>query len=1333
MVKITEFSGKKKVLRSANVIVTAFLFFAVTFGLLVAAPFFSSAIADEESGDKVNICHSTSSEQNPWNAIQVDEDALPAHYEHGDFLYEGPVKDNGKPDNDDGQADQWCEENAPEGEVEGDDEEDACPDMEGIQTSEEECDEGEGGGPDPIQYLTIIADKIVCNDESYLPNWGIGGPNVTENTAQDFVEENSPNCWFQEGWQFEWGQENSGNPGDDYTGAAGGLWSVFGPTNENGRAETVVTEVTGSRLELRESLQEGYIPFSYGENGNNNNDYSAELYCHNDVLNYDNYDWIFSPAFDETYYCVAFNAEVEEEPQDACPNMEGIQASEEECEEGEKELCDFDDQSGWYGEYFNYLKTHPDMNLPGNEWPDDGHGDPMGSWDTDWYDEEYFRFSRVDINLEFGENFFPFDADPEEIDNGHDYHFGTHWSAKTNVPNDGEYDFTLTSDDDAWVYIDGSLVAENAGVHPPSTVNFSETLTEGEHIFDIFFAERHVVRSHMYFISQDQLQFMPYNEDCPGDEPEEEICGINKIVNGDFEAPVVTNGAKWDIFPSGTPGLGWLVDWMASVPGSFGDFSRPSPANIELQRGVNGWLSQEGQQHTELDSDWNGPSSGSLNGEPASTTIYQDLATTPGETYRVSFWFSPRPGTGADENELEFDWDSGSYTDTISAVGGSNTIWTQHEYDLEATDSTTRVRFSDMGTPNSLGTFIDNVDVSLLCPEEEKEPGEIEICKMIVDENGDLITGDTPCEPWADEVMSFVQAKRKNGTPVVPERSDPAQALGPAQYNDTINFVSLGFGGQLTLGFDNFALNGPGDDIEIVETSFGNPSDEDYPEKAKVYASQDGSSWVYLGIATLDETMDLGILPWAKFIKLVDVSPIDSSKFPGDADGFDVDGIKALHCGNTEPGTEFTIYGVSGDEVTGPDPVGILPTTTFTTPLNYNSSIIEDNDAECVLYDDLALGGYYYSEEEITPSPDSWLPPLYNDQVNTIIESLEDFFLFSGEFFDADQENDDERNIDADGHIVLTQNRPHRQLVVLNEPNGQEPDFTECSDGQDNDSNNDIDASDPECLDGEDNYNPSIDDEGENNIIEPPQDACPNMEGIQASEEECEEEEPEGPPQNNNGGGSGGEIMSYTGGGQSHPSGEVLGESISEEELLACGLYLLEYIKFGAQNNPTEVTKLQIFLNENMGANIPVTGIYDELTMEWVNKFQLKYREEVLRPWVEAGLHESEEIPTGYVYKTTRRWINVLKCPSLLLPEADLSGDAVSLGFLAGGSGEVLGEALGEGAPEGEVNNLPDSLVQEDGLLETENARGGISWWIIMLAVGGLAVILIAFAVSRRA
>ena len=34
----------------------------------------------------------------------------------------------------------------------------------------------------------IIAHKIVCTDESELPNWGAGGPNIDADTAQDWVE-----------------------------------------------------------------------------------------------------------------------------------------------------------------------------------------------------------------------------------------------------------------------------------------------------------------------------------------------------------------------------------------------------------------------------------------------------------------------------------------------------------------------------------------------------------------------------------------------------------------------------------------------------------------------------------------------------------------------------------------------------------------------------------------------------------------------------------------------------------------------------------------------------------------------------------------------------------------------------------------------------------------------------------------------------------------------------------------------------------------------------------------------------------------------------------------
>src|SRR3990172_12770078 len=73
---------------------------------------------------KVNICHATSSESHPYEAKQVDDDGdWHGHQSHpGDFLYFGPTKEDGKPDNEDHQADEWCENNVP--------------------TDGEQCDEG---------------------------------------------------------------------------------------------------------------------------------------------------------------------------------------------------------------------------------------------------------------------------------------------------------------------------------------------------------------------------------------------------------------------------------------------------------------------------------------------------------------------------------------------------------------------------------------------------------------------------------------------------------------------------------------------------------------------------------------------------------------------------------------------------------------------------------------------------------------------------------------------------------------------------------------------------------------------------------------------------------------------------------------------------------------------------------------------------------------------------------------------------------------------------------------------------------------------------------------
>jgi hypothetical protein len=100
--------------------------------------------------------------------------------------------------------------------------------------------------------------------------------------------------------------------------------------------------------------------------------------------------------------------------------------------------------------------------------------------------------------------------------------------------------------------------------------------------------------------------------------------------------------------------------------------------------------------------------------------------------------------------------------------------------------------------------------------------------------------------------------------------------------------------------------------------------------------------------------------------------------------------------------------------------------------------------------------------------------------------------------------------------------------------------------------------------------------------------------------------------------------------------GEVLGEQ-------ACSAYLTEYIHIRKKNNPEEVVKLKLFLNEYMGVDLVINGDYDSYAFEAVLNFQKKEYEEVLAPW---GIKNA----TGYVYKTTLRRINMLKCPELALP-----------------------------------------------------------------------------------
>lgn len=148
--------------------------------------------------------------------------------------------------------------------------------------------------------VVIKGYKVICENESDLPNWGNHGSTIDENTAQDYVDSN-PGCYLSEDWDFQYGPAGAGDFGafQTNTNSLGNPWNTFSVGSD-----ALIRDLSGfgGRIETREVFPDStYLPFS------NTGDFSAEFYCSGDVYNYDNWEWINSPQYDQTYYCVAFN------------------------------------------------------------------------------------------------------------------------------------------------------------------------------------------------------------------------------------------------------------------------------------------------------------------------------------------------------------------------------------------------------------------------------------------------------------------------------------------------------------------------------------------------------------------------------------------------------------------------------------------------------------------------------------------------------------------------------------------------------------------------------------------------------------------------------------------------------------------------------------------------------------------------------------------------------------------------------------------------------------------------------------------------------------------
>ena len=168
---------------------------------------------------------------------------------------------------------------------------------------------------------------------------------------------------------------------------------------------------------------------------------------------------------------------------------------------------------------------------------------------------------------------------------------------------------------------------------------------------------------------------------------------------------------------------------------------------------------------------------------------------------------------------------------------------------------------------------------------------------------------------YVTEVVSYTPTKRNDGQPVAAERRVTSRALGAPQNDNTLNFVALGFGGEIVLKFASPIANGNGDDIKVTETTFGNRTCARYPEKIEAYASQDGCNYIYLGTGCQDAFFDLGVMSWAQYIKIRDISDVTHSFYNEIADGYDIDGVECLNGAAANPGNDGLVAGSAQDVI----------------------------------------------------------------------------------------------------------------------------------------------------------------------------------------------------------------------------------------------------------------------------------------------------------------------------------------------------------------------------------------------------------------------------------
>ncbi len=765
-------------------------------------------------------------------------------------------------------------------------------------------------------------------------------------------------CWFESGWSFQWGYNGASGtqkavkkPGDFYGPASSSEgWFTFGPTGSGDNpAHAHIEDLKGnSVLWAREVLQEGYIPFT--DSANSQGDYSAEMLCHTDAYKYDNYDQVDIGVVDDVaspneYYCVAFNAP-EEIPtysisgrkwNDINGNREGDEdwtyglpgweitlskgsefitstttqetstTTQEKgkyefrnLEPGTYEVCEIE-QEGWE-------RTYPQGEVPCHE---------ITIEDQNASDVS-FGNKRIDSPISiYGSKV----VCEEESDLPN---WGTDSNNPSQITESTARDYVADSNGachlEKWDFqwgLEGAIEQVRDFIGPaPVSDGWNKFSSYNEELMSI--AEISGETSVIWVREALKSEFIPFSMDNNhteiGDYSAEMLChtdaykydNYDRVDNPEagndyycaaFNAPTCTaSSSDWNTVDM--VNLGDIEseddheaeDWWGDPGvGNYGDRDGGDDIAIVRDGGAEGECSQETGEATFVLDAGAGASSLVLrhldglsnldsfdvyvNGEKIGRYLdSQDSA----EKWITTHFSLPEGTSGQLEVKIVNIDDSWSDCETYGQLAFN---WAKVGYCGEPPQpecAISGIKFNDL-----------NKDRDMNEGESGLEDWTIQLKKPIACESG---------EEWADSVVEYNEGTESDGSEIDSSRTDPNNALNEAQYDDTLNFVSLGFGGSLILEFDNIILNEDGNDIEVVETSYGNQTCETYPEKVTVHASQDGNNWEELGTGCLDSEFDLGSLAWAKYVKLVDATNPEDDAFSGIVDGYDVDGVKAIHC-----------------------------------------------------------------------------------------------------------------------------------------------------------------------------------------------------------------------------------------------------------------------------------------------------------------------------------------------------------------------------------------------------------------------------------------------------